>query len=56
MPYISDVLASIRAIWNNDVILSTVADSGEEVIFYASGPMPERVDSMTRKKFDAMMG
>jgi stage V sporulation protein R len=56
LPYISDVLASIRAIWNNDVILSTVADSGEEVIFYASGSMPERVDSMTRKKFDAMMG
>lgn len=53
-PYISDVLASIRAIWNNDVILATNLDNGEETIYYASGAMPEKVDRMSRKRFEAM--
>jgi stage V sporulation protein R len=52
--YIYDVMASLRAVWNNDVILSTKSDNGDEKIFYAAGSMPSMVEAMSRKKFDGI--
>ncbi len=53
-PYIGDVLCSLRAIWNNDVMLATNDDKNKERIYYCDGNTPNFVQSIDRKKLSQL--
>ena len=50
-PYIADVLMALRAIWHEDVYLSTSDDDGNEKVFCCHGSNSTKdVEVMTRKE------
>ena len=49
-PYIGDVLASVRYIWNNDVILATQDKSGKEKFYFNDGSNTQLLDRQQLKK------
>jgi stage V sporulation protein R len=53
-PYIGDVLCSLRAIWNNDVMLATNDDKNKERIYYCNGNASNFVQSIDRKKLNQL--
>lgn len=49
-PYVKEVLASLRFLWNNDVFLATKDQGGEEMIYGCYGNSSEDVEVVNRKE------
>jgi stage V sporulation protein R len=52
LPYLKSVLASIRSIWNDMVILATRNKDGEETIWTTDSDNEDEVESVSRAEFE----
>lgn len=52
--YTVEVMASMFRIWQNNIVLTSKTEEGEDIVYICTGPNPEDVAMMSKKKYEEL--